>query len=99
MGVICPNETKCLCKYIYGGEAINTRIYAEFEEKFFQKGTLRYCYKGTIKNLNGDEVTTNDFYTGKCVVKVYQNNRFTQDYYIDFICSLYAYAEPDYLMK
>ena len=93
MGVSCPNETKCLCKYLSGGEAINTQIYAEFEEKFFQKGTFRYCYKGTIKNLNGDEVTTNDFYTGKCVVKVYQNNRFTQDYYIDFICSLYAYEE------
>ena len=32
MGVSCPNETKCLCKYLSGGEAINTRIYAEFED-------------------------------------------------------------------
>ena len=29
------------------------------KKKKCQKGTFRYCYKGTIKNLNGDEVNGN----------------------------------------
>ena len=55
-------------------------VYAEFKPKFFDQGTFRYCYSGTIKDLDGDEITTNDFPSGECVVKVYKNGSFTQDY-------------------
>ena len=93
MGTNSPNETKCLCKYTPEGQILNTSIYAEFEKAPFQDGTFRYCFKGTIKNLYGDKVYTNDFSSGKCVVKVYKNLRYFQDYNIDFICSMYAYQE------
>ena len=91
MGVSCPNETKCLSKVLSNGSTIRKNFYAEFNTSYFAKGGFRYCYIGTIKNLSGDEITTNDFPTGKCVVKVYINQNFTQDYLLDFIGSEYAY--------
>ena len=91
MGVSCPNETKCLSKVLSNGSTIRKNCYAEFNTSYFAKGGFRYCYIGTIKNLSGDEITTNDFPQGKCVVKVYKNQNFTQDYLLDFIGSEYAY--------
>lgn len=93
MGVSCSNETKYLYKLLPGGGIIKKNIYSEFDEKPFAHGTFRYCFKGKIKDLEGDEITTNDFKSGKCVVKVYKNTKYTQDYLIDFIGSQYAHEE------
>ncbi len=93
MGVSCPNETKCLYKILPNGVTLRKNVYAEFKPKFFDQGTFRYCYSGTIKDLDGDEITTNDFPSGECVVKVYKNGSFTQDYLLDFIGSQYAYQQ------
>ena len=93
MGVSCPNETKCLSKILSNGMTITKNIYAEFEPSFFDKGAFRYCYKGKVKDLDGDEIVTNDFPSGECVVKVYKDNSFTQDYLLDFIGSQYAYEQ------
>ena len=91
MGASCPNETKCLSKIYSNGVTRNTNFYAEFQPKYFQAGSFRYCYKGTIKNLNGGEIATLDFPSGQCVVKVYKDESNTQDYLMDFIGSQYAY--------
>jgi hypothetical protein len=93
MGTSCANETKYLYKLLPGGNIIKKKIYSEFNEKPFAHGTFRYCFKGIIKDLEGDEITTNDFKSGKCVVKVYKKAKYTQDYLIDFIGSQYAYEE------
>ena len=93
MGVSCPNKTKCLYKILSNGMTIDKNIYAEFEPSFFDEGTFRYCYKGKIKNLDGDEITTYDFPSGKCVVKIYKDYSFTQDYLLDFFGSQYAYEQ------
>ena len=93
MGVSCPNETKCLYKLLPGGGIIKQNIYSEFEEKPFAEGSFRYCFKGKIKDFEGDEITTDDFRSGESVVKVYKDERNTQDYVIDFIGSQYAYEE------
>ena len=91
MGVSCPNETKCLSKILSNGTTIRKNFYAEFKTTFFDQGAFRYCYLGTIKDLDGDEITNNDFPSGECVVKVYKNGIFTQDYLLDFIGSQYAH--------
>ena len=93
MGVSCPNETKCLFKVLPSGQMLRQNIYAEFEEIAFSEGAFRYCFKGKIKDNDGDLVTTNDFGSGQCVVKVYKNRGYTQDYYIDFVGSQYAHQE------
>ena len=93
MGVTAPNETNCLYKILPNGKTLIKNLYAEFETKFFDQGTFRYCYIGTLKDLDRDEVITNDFPSGKCVVKVYKNGSYTQDYLIDFIGSQYAYQQ------
>ena len=93
MGVSCPNETKCLYKILPNGVTLRKNVYAEFKPKFFDQGTFRYCYRGTIKDLDGDEITTIDFPSGECVVKVYKDGSFTQDYLLDFIGSQYAYQQ------
>ena len=93
MGASCPNQTKYLFKVLPSGKMLIQNIYAEFEEKSFSEGAFRYCYKGKIKDSDGDFVTTNDFSSGQCVVKVYKNRGYTQDYYIDFVGSLYAHEE------
>ena len=73
MGVSCPNETKCLSKILSNGATLRRNFYAEFEPTFSAQGKFRYCYKGTIKNLDGDAITNYDFPSGKCVVKVYKD--------------------------
>ena len=93
MGVRCPNETKCLYKILSNGETLKKNFYAEFKPTFFDEGAFRYCYKGKIKDLDGDEITTNDFPSGECVVKVYKDSIHTQDYLIDFMGSQYAYEQ------
>ena len=99
MGVKCPNETKCLYKILPNGVTLKKNVYAEFNTIFFAQGAFRYCYRGTIKDLDGDEVTTNDFPSGECVVKVYKNGRFSQDYLLDFIGSQYAYEKAQLFNK
>ena len=54
MGVSCPNETKCLFKVLPSGQMLRQNIYAEFEEKAFSEGAFRYCFKGKIKDNDGD---------------------------------------------
>ena len=93
MGVNCPNETKCLYKILSNGSTLKKDFYAEFKASFFDQGAFRYCYRGILKDLDGDEITTNDFPSGKCVVKVYKNTCYTQDYLIDFIGSQFAYEQ------
>ncbi len=93
MGVSCPNETKCLQKVNSDGSTFRKNFYAEFEPSYFSKGAFRYCFKGKIKNLNGKEIAPIDFPSGNCVVKVYINKFYTQEYIIDFFGSLYAHSE------
>ena len=93
MGVSCQNETKCLYKVYSDGSTLMKSFYAEFEPSYFARGAFRYCFKGKIKNLNGDEITTVDFPSGSCVVKVYINESFSQEYLIDFLGSQYAHEE------
>ena len=76
MGVSCPNETKCLSKVLSNGSTIRKNFYAEFNTSYFAKGGFRYCYIGTIKNLSGDEITTNDFPTGKMCCKSLYKSKF-----------------------
>ena len=52
MGVTAPNETKCLYKILPNGVTLRRNVYAEFEPKFFDQGTFRYCYIGKIKDLD-----------------------------------------------
>lgn len=52
MGVSCPNETKCLFKILSNCKTLRMNFYAEFEPSFFDEGKFRYCYSGTIKNLD-----------------------------------------------
>ena len=93
MGVSCPNETNALFKILPSGTVVYKYIHAEFEEKFFAQGSFRYCYRGKIKNSEGDDASTIDFPSGKCVVKVYKDGTYTQDYIIDFVGSQYAHNE------
>ena len=93
MGASFSNETKYLFKVLQSWQMLLQNIYAVFEEKSFSEGAFRYCYKGKIKDRDDDFVTTNDFTSGECVVKVYKNSGYTQDYYIDFVGSLYAHEE------
>ena len=93
MGVKCSNETKCLHKILPSGLTIKQYFYAKFEPTFFAEGTFRYCFKGKIKNLNGDSIKTDDFPSGECVVKVYKNLSYMQNYKIDFIGFQYAHEE------
>jgi hypothetical protein len=93
MGVKCANETKCLYKILSNGSILMKDFYAEFESSYFAKGTFRYCFRGKIKNLKGDGIITNDFPSGKCVVKVYIDYIYMQEYLIDFIGSQYAHEE------
>ena len=93
MGVSCPNETKCLYKMLPSGFSMKKNIYAEFQPKYFDQGTFRYCYLGIIKDMDGDKITTTDFPSGQCVVKVYKNGNFTQDFFLDFAASQYAYEK------
>lgn len=91
MGVSCPNETKCLSKILSNGATLRRNFYAEFEPTFSAQGKFRYCYKGTIKNLDGDAITNYDFPSGKCVVKVYKDEENIQDYLLDFIGSQFSH--------
>ena len=93
MGATQKNETKFIYKILPSGERINTFNYAEFEKSVFKQGTFRWCFKGTIKNINGKSVTIRDFPSGQCVVKVYKELNYMEDYYIDMICSHYAYEQ------
>ena len=93
MGTNSPNETKYLYKILPNGQTVSTSIYAEFETKSFDSGAFRYCYRGKIKDRDKDEITTDDFPSGECVVKVYKDHLYTQDYYIDFITSQYAHEQ------
>lgn len=93
MGVNTPNETKYLYKVFSNGETLQKKIYAEFEPNYFADGAFRYCFRGKLKDLDGDKITTDDFPSGKCVVKVYKEVRFTQDYILDFVSSQYAYEQ------
>lgn len=85
MGATQKNETKFIYKILPSGERINTFNYAEFEKSVFKQGTFRWCFKGTIKNINGKSVTIRDFPSGQCVVKVYKELNYMEDYYIDLI--------------
>lgn len=93
MGYDIPNETKCLSKILPNGDTLKTDFYAEFKSNYFAQGAFRYCFRGKIKDLDEDDITTADFPTGKCVVKVYKDYNFTEDYLVDFICSQYAYEQ------
>ena len=93
MGSMQKNETRYIYKILPGGEMINTFHYADFENSVFKEGTFRWCFKGKIKNINGKSVTTQDFPSGGCVVKVYKNINYMQDYYIDMLCSQYAHEK------
>ena len=93
MGVNCPNETKCLHKVYYDGTTVIKNFYAEFKPNLYAQGAFRYCFKGKIKNLYGNNISTSDFPSGECVVKVYINRNYIQEYYIDFYGSLYAHQE------
>ena len=93
MGVNCPNETKCLHKVYYDGTTVIKNFYAEFKPNLYAQGAFRYCFKGKIKNLYGNNISTSDFPSGECVVKVYINRNYIQEYFIDFYGSLYAHQE------
>lgn len=92
MGATSQNETKYLYKVTTNG-LIRTSIYAKFETNYFAEGAFRYCFKGTLKNINGNSVRTLDFPSGICVVKVYKNKENMQDYSLDFLGSQYAYEQ------
>ena len=93
MGVSCSNETKYLYKILPSGQLLSQNFYAEFEENYFAEGQFRYCFKGKIKNRKGNCITTDNFRSGECVVKVFKNKAYTQNYYLDFDGSQYAHEE------
>ena len=54
-----------------------TEFYVTFESKVCKKGSYRYCYKGEIKNKDGEPTKPHLFPNEKCIVKVYQNKSYT----------------------
>ena len=81
-------ETKYLYS-IHKGQFLDKQdFFVEFERKPFDiSGTFRNCHKGKILDRNRNVVTTEDFKTGKCVVKIPKNGTGTYNYKLDFICS------------
>ena len=59
---------------------INLDIYAELEKEEVGSGSFRVCYNGIIKDKFGNLTTTNDFPSGECVVKIYKNHKYAQDF-------------------
>ena len=68
---------------------IKQDIYALLIKKI-ESGTFRDCYKGQIKDKFGNSTTTNDFPSGECVVKIYKDLRYAQDFLKDFESSIIA---------
>ena len=93
MGVSASNESRFLYKINENFNYKKMNFYAVFDESPFAKGACRYCYKGQIKNRNGDNITNVFFPSGTCVVKVFQKKiaKKYSDLSEDFKNSIYAY--------
>ena len=53
----------------------------------------RITWFAVISPVTSPKITTTDFPSGQCVVKVYKNGNFTQDFFLDFAASQYAYEK------
>ena len=78
-------KTYNLFKILDNYNLIDQDIYAVLIKKI-ESGSFRDCYKGEIKDKFGNFTTTNDFPSGECVVKIYKDPKYTQDFEKDFEC-------------
>ena len=88
-------KTNNLFKILDNNNLIKQDIYAIFS-KMIDSGSFRYCYKGKIHDKFGNITTTNDFPSGECVVKIYKNPKYCQDYIKDLNLSKVAKEQALY---
>lgn len=82
-------KTNNLFKVLDNSNLIDQNIYALLIKKI-ESGSFRDCYKGEIKDKFGNFTTTKDFPSGECVVKIYKDPKYTQDFEKDFESSKVA---------
>lgn len=82
-------KTNNLYKIIDKSYLIKQDIYVLLKNKI-DSGSFRDCYKGEIQDKFGNITTTNDFPSGKCVVKIYRDAKYSQDFVKDFESSKIA---------
>ena len=92
MGVSSLNESRFLYKIDENMNLSRIYYYALFDKTPFSQGACRYCYKGRIKDRNGDNSYNSYFPSGECVVKVFKKKVATKtsDLNEDFKNSIYA---------
>ena len=88
-------KTNNLFKVLDNSNLIDQNIYALLIKKI-ESGSFRDCYKGEIKDKFGNFTTTNDFPTGECVVKIYRDPKYAQDFVKDFESSKVANEQAVY---
>ena len=72
MGASSPNQSRYLYKIDENMNLTQIYYHSVFEETPFSQGACRYCYKGSIKDINGNNSYNSYFPSGECVVKVFK---------------------------
>ena len=82
-----------LFKILSNGQKVLLKdIFTIFNDVSFAEGAFRKCYIGVIVDKNKGAVKTNDFPSGKCVIKKYMNQNLTKDCITDFQSTFIAHS-------
>ena len=88
MGIESASQSRYLYEFDDNYNIKQTDYYATFNKDVYESGTFRYCYKGEIKDKNGNPSRPPLFPNEKCLVKVFKDKNYEVK---DFINDLFNY--------